>query len=392
MITPTRNQFNLKRVPKFVRLAFVGFFMALAYSFIGTVWTLYIKNIVGKDFHVSLILSFLSLISLVAFIFTTSFLKKYDKTKIFKISIIMLMLLYPVLIFYKSLHAFLIISCLLVFFATLRINSFGILVKENSSDKGISKNEGLIYTFFNTAWVIGPIIAGFLLGILKPEYLFLFASFFFLLTLLIFNMSNINGSKYINSKTDSIKNALSFFKNKNNVLAYLLGGGVNFWWILIYGLMPLYIISKGYPDQYIGFFLFATALPLIFLEYPFSKLVKKLKYPTLFKTGYAIPTVAAFVCFFSNNDYIILGSLVFASVGLAMIEPTTESYFLRNMKRKEELKYYNIYNTTIDINILLASLISSISLYLVPFKYLFLLFGIFMFIFFILSSKTKKIS
>jgi len=78
-------------------------------------------------------------------------------------------------------------------------------------------------------------------------------------------------------------------------------------------------------------------------------------------------------------------------VGLAMLESTTESYFFDISKKKEELRFYGPYNTTIDVNQFIGSLLSATLLLVLPFKYIFLLFASFMFFMFFISFKVRKI-
>ena len=86
-----------------------------------------------------------------------------------------------------------------------------------------------------------------------------------------------------------------------------------------------------------------------------------------------------------------MGFLVLAGVGMAMVEPTTEAYFFDVLKGKEELRFYGPYNTAIDVNYFIAEIIAATILIFLPFKFLFILFGLFMLILFLLSFKIKNI-
>ncbi len=249
-----------------------------------------------------------------------------------------------------------------------------------------------MYSFMNIAWVIGPLIAGYISESFGIKIIFVLAAIFILLASLIFKISKINDSN-IKKKIDKnlIKNFVDFFKDKNRVKAYILGGGVNFWWILIYLFIPLYIIRQGLHTLWIGYFLFAIAVPLILFEFPFSKLAEKIGFKKIFWIGFLIPALSAIVCFFISNVYVVLGLLSFASIGLAMLEPTTEAYFFDVTKDKEESRFYGAYNTTIEINQFIGKLLPSLLLLFLPFKFIFLFFGVFMLFFVFLSSKIKDV-
>jgi MFS family permease len=131
-------------------------------------------------------------------------------------------------------------------------------------------------------------------------------------------------------------------------------------------------------------------IPLILFTYPFGKLAGKIGFKKIFLTGYLILGLSAILCFFINNLFIILGVLVLASTGAAMVESTTESYFFDISGRRKD-KFYGIYNTTIDINHAIATFIGAIILYLASFKFLYLFFGIIMVLISLLSLKIKNI-
>jgi len=98
-----------------------------------------------------------------------------------------------------------------------------------------------------------------------------------------------------------------------------------------------------------------------------------------------------FVSFYFTSIYYILISLSLASFGMAMLEPTTESYFLNIVKRNEAARFFGPYNTNANVLSFIGKIIASSLLLIFPFKSLFLLFGAFMFFFFLISLKTKEI-
>ena len=170
-----------------------------------------------------------------------------------------------------------------------------------------------------------------------------------------------------------------------------MGGGVNFWWSLIYLFVPLYIIRSGLHVKWVGYFLFAVAIPLILFQYKFSKMAGKIGFKKLFKIGFFIPFFFALLCFFVGNIYFVLLFLVLASLGLAILEPTTEAYFFDILKGKQSLRFYGPYNTSIDVNHFVGRIISAVLLLFLPFKFVFLFFSVAMFFFFLVSFKTRAI-
>jgi DHA1 family multidrug resistance protein-like MFS transporter len=288
-------------------------------------------------------------------------------------------------------YLFIILAFIITILTSLRITVFGLIVKDKSDKNELSRNEGLVYTFMNAGWVVGPLVAGFIADRFGINKVFLLSAVFMLMSWVLFKISKIKDSN-IKKKTDSnlIKNFIDFFKDKQRVLSFILAGGDNFWWILIYLFMPLYIIERGLGDLWIGYFLFAVAVPLVLGEYKLSKITGKIGFKKMFKIGFLILAIASLACFFISNIYIILIILVIASIGPAILEPTTEAYFFDITPDKDESRFYGPFNTSADVNQFTAKIFSSIVLLLLPFKYVFLVFAAGMFGLFLLCFLIKE--
>ena len=267
------------------------------------------------------------------------------------------------------------------------------MIKDKSKKGKLSRNEGLLFTFTNIAFVIGPLLAGFVASKFGINSVFLFASAFVIFAFLILQIGGIKDNRK-QKKADEgiIKNFHAFLKNKDRLLAYTLGGGVGFWWILGYLFIPLYIIRNGLDPLWVGYFLFAIPLPLILFEYKFSTLTNKHGFKKLFQFGFLIPAILALACFFVVDQvFVVLGLLVTASIGLAMLEPTVEAYFFKISSKKEEQRFYGPYNTKLEVFGLVGKVLPATLLLFLPFKYIFLLFSAVMFLMFLASFKTKDV-
>ena len=375
------------------RLSIIGFIIALALALSSTIWSVYLDSFVHSESIVGFISSFLTLISLFAYFFFIPLIEKSNKVKLFSYVLFLTFLTYIFLFLSPNLYWFLFFAVALTIFSCLRITCFGILIKEISKRKNLSRNEGLVYSFFNIAWVVGPLLAGFIAVKYGDKNIFLVSAFFIFLSFLMFNtlkIKDVEKRKKIDKQI--IKNFIDFLKGKERVIGYILGGGNNLWWALIYIYLPLYIIRSGLNELWIGYFLFAVALPLILFEYAFSKIAGKYGFRKMFIFGYGITAIISLLSFFfASNIYILLFLLSLASVGMAMVEPTTEAYFLDILKEKEILRFYGPYNTATDVGQFVGNISAALLLIFLPFKYLFILFAVFMFLLTFLSMKTKKI-
>jgi len=384
-----KEVFRFTRIEK---LTFVAVIISLAAALLDTIWAVYMDSFVNSVVIVGFLSASFTLISFLSYFIFIPLIEKTDKSKIYSYSILFLTFLYVLLALNTQLIFFIILAFILVILNTLKITSFGLIIKNKSPKKSLSKNEGFVYTFRNMAWVIGPLIAGYVASRYSIRMVFVLASIIIFIGFIGFQIIKIK-DKNIKKTADGniIKNFSAFFKNKDRVFAYIIGGGVNLWWVLIYLFIPLFMIRNGLSTLWIGYFLFAVALPLILFEYWFGKLAGKIGFKKIFKIGFLIPCLFALACFFMTNIYIILLLLVLASIGLSMLEPTTESYFFDILKGKQALRFYGPYNTTIGINRFIGKIVPSIFLIFLPFKFVFLIFAIFMFIIFLLCFKIKDV-
>ncbi|MDO8508566.1 MAG: MFS transporter [Nanoarchaeota archaeon] len=373
-------------------LALVAILITFSASFVDTIWAIYLDSYLDNPSYVGFFSAVLTLISFVSFFWYIPMIEKNDKDKLFIGALILSIFSYIMFAFIKNVYAVFFIALLLTLAVNLRIAAFGIIVKDKSKKKDLAKNEGVLYSVYNTGWLLGPPVVGFIASKFDYMGVFIGAAFFLALALYFFWMFHIvdhNKKSHIDGHL--WKNFIDFFKKKDRVVAYILGGGVNFWWVLIYLYMPLYLTRQGFDLWWLSGFFVLVLLPAVVFPYPFAKLSSKIGCRKIFVIGYSILALSALICFTLSNIYWIFGVLVFASVGIAMLEATTEAYFFDVSKDGEAYRFYAPYNTTIDANHLVAKFVPSLLLIFLPFKSVFILFAIFMAGFALVSLKAKNI-
>ncbi|MDO8508546.1 MAG: MFS transporter [Nanoarchaeota archaeon] len=385
----------LKKGPGFMftgiaKLGIAAFVVAFASALVNTVWAIYIDSFVHSTVIVGMVSTFLTFIAFCSYFISIPIIEKYNKVKIFTNSILLTIPLYILVAFTKQFYLFLALAFVITILFTLRITSFGIIVKDRSRKGNLAKDEGLLYSFMNLSWVIAPLIGGYVASVTGTQFVFLFAALFLFLGFIVFKIVNIKDG-HVKKKldTNALKNFIDFFKSKDRVFAFVLGGGVIMWFTLIYLFMPLYIIREGLDKLWIGYFLFAVSVPLIFTEYKLSKIASKTGFRKMFIIGFIFVAIISTICFFVNSIYVILGLLVLASFGMAMIEPTSEAYFFDVLKKGNASRFYGPYNTRADVMGLIARILSTIVLVFLPFKFLFILFALFMVVMVFFSVKMK---
>jgi MFS family permease len=386
-----RRYHGKNNLTNIARLSVVCFLSYIGIALGDTLWALKLEEIFESVTTISFFAAGLSVISFLAYFLFIPLIQRKSKTSIFLSSLLVIAFCYILFGLVKNVYVFSAIAIISVVSIALKITSFGIIIKDKSNPKLLSRNEGLIWSFMNLAWVFGPLMAGFISNYYGMDFVFILAGICMLLTLLSFKSFNIiviNTKKKVDENI--FKNFIDFFKDKKRRDAYVLGGAVNFWMVLLYFYMPLIIIQKGLHDQHVGYFLFLVALPLIFLEYKMSSLAGKIGFKKIFRWAFLFMALIAITCFFIESIWIIFALLTLASIGQSMIEPTTEAYFFDVLKSKsEEDRFYGPYNTTIDTNHFLGKVLAGIVLLFFPIQSVFILFGVIMFLYFLYSFRIK---
>jgi MFS family permease len=372
------------------KLIIVSFLISFSLAMFETIWAVYLRGFTNNLSLIGFLSSFFTIIAIFSYLFLVPFIEKYDKAKLYSLSLFFYAFCFFLFAINKNFYIFMVIGGIFFISRTLNCNSFGLIVKDFSKKNELSKNEGFIYTFLNIAWVLGPLLGGYLASRYSLNLIFVLSGILIFLGFFSFRMFRIK-DVHIKKEIDRnfYRNIIDFFSDKNRALFYFLSGGVIIWWVFIYLFMPLYILENGLGKIWVGYFLFAVALPLVFFEYYFSTLCIKKGFKIFFKLGYFIIFIFALICYFIPNIYLILLLLVFASFGVAMLEPTVETYFFEILKKDQDLKYYSLYNTRRELNLLIAKIFAAFLLLFLPFIYLFLLFAGIMLIMFFLSFFIK---
>ncbi len=374
------------------RLAVVGMIAGLASAMINTIWAVYMGQFLSSIALIGLFSAFLTIISFFSYFLFIPLMEKMNKAQIFSVALAVMGAGYVALSITKSFYLFAAVSIAITLVSALRITSFGIILRDKSNPKKVSKNFGMIYSLIIISWIIGPLIAAYFLNQSDFRIVFSIGALCIFLSLLIFRLSRISDSN-IKKRVDRdfFKNFKAFFSSKDRVKSYIMNGGSALWMALAYLFMPLYIIKEGLPLSFIGYFLFLYAIIPGIGEYYFGKLAGRIGYKKIFMIGFYLMAVLAVIAFFISNPYIVMGLIILSGIGIAMTESTTDSYFLDLTNDKEELRFYGPYNTAIEACEFAAKLLSAVFLIFLPFNYIFLVFGALMLIVGFVSSTIKDV-
>ncbi len=385
----TRHMF----VSKVSGLMIVFLLLSFALAFVESIWALYLYSFVENLALIGIISSVLMFLAFILYFALIPFFESQTPTKSFLASLILYGVVYIFFAINKNMILFIFLSLLITVARVLKVNSIGLIIRNVSSSKTIGKTEGMMYNITNIAWLVGPLVAGLLADMYSLSIVFYLASFFILMATISFILFRMTSKMPKVDEVDSNlwENAKDFFSNKNVLKAYAFKGGVGMFLATLYVYMPIHIVQSGLGVQWVGYFLFAIVAPLVALEYFLGKKVEVHGYKTYFMIGFGALSFLSFVTGFFSNIFVVMGLLVLANVFLAFLEPTSEAYFFKVTKKKDEGKYYGPFCTSTNLFGTIGRLLSAGVVFILPFNWIFVLLGVEMGVFFLIAVSIKRV-
>jgi MFS family permease len=374
-------------------LTIVRFFLAIALACIDTIWSLYMDSFGLSDSTIGFISSALVVISLLASVFIIPFLQKYNENNFMLFTLISTSLCYALIYFFDNLGFFIFMAITLTIISVMRINCFNIIFRDNTTNKDLNKEEGFLYTILNVGWLVGPLIAGFIIVTLNIKSVFLASSLFIIISSILFYLLHLKEAK--KKKCDDIQfnfftNLNRFIKRKDLRTPYLIQFGIEVWWALIYIYVPLFIIQQGLSEAVVGYFLSFLVIPLVLFEYTAGKLSQKHGFKIFFVIAFFGLALCSLIAFFCKNIIIQLVSLGIACFFMAFLEPLQDSFFFKHVKKNEEEKFYPIFSTAFHTGSFLGKIVIACVLLFLPYNFSYLAMSILMITIGIICLKIKK--
>lgn len=270
----------------------------------------------------------------------------------------------------------------------------GILLRDETPFTDLSRIEGLNCSLRNLGWLVGPVIAGFIIANFGVRTNFLFSFVVVVISIAYFfriKLRNVDHHNYPVGfdMTESLTNIKSFISKPDLVKSYFMYGGSSLFFSFVFLYLPLIILESHIPNYWIGISLSLSALPLIFLEYYVGNMESKLGFKKLFTIGFSIICTFLFLAFLQTNVVAIVVFIVLAASGAAFLEGTRESYFFKLTNESEEEKYYGIIHTSRFTFSIFSKLVAALFLLFFPIRFVFLLAFIIL-IFFLATALTIK--
>lgn len=387
-ITAKRKTFSL---PLLYLLVFLG---SLHYALPVYINSTFITEKTSESF-VGIIYTIASLLAIIAIILTPLLLKRAGNYRVFLSFAFLQIISLLGLVFFKEAYIIIPIFILNQILISLMIINTDIFLESYDDNRNTGKIRGIALTVSNFAFLISPLVIGFLLtdGDFWKIYLLaaIVTGMMFLLTQFYFK-----GFKDpIYQKASFMATLWKILKNKdlrsifvsNFILRLFYAGMVIYTPIFLYE----YI---GFDWSTIGIIFFIMILPFVILELPLGRIADKLiGEKELLTVGFVVTAIFTLsLSLTSSINPAWWAFLLFGTrIGASIIEIMSETHFFKLVDGKDA-NIISFFRNNRPLAYVIAPLIASFSLLFIELRYIFIVFAVIIFIgiFFSLSIKDTR--
>jgi MFS family permease len=268
-----------------------------------------------------------------------------------------------------------------------------IFIEHFGDPKTIGRTRGVFLFFVSLAWMISPLITSYLIRVdgYEAVYVLAFGATILMTVGLIFSVRTFQDKIY---KRTPFFETYKYLKTNHHMLAITI---INFIlqffyaWMIVY--TPIYLHQHiGLTWQQTGIIFTMMLSPFVLFELPIGILIDKyhVRKRTLLYFGILIMGLSTLIIsLIFSKSILVWGIILFATrTGAALIEATSEIYFFTHIT-EEDTHLLGVYRDMTHIAYIIAPLIATLIFIFLPFKYLFLILGIFIFSGFYYIPKLK---
>lgn len=172
---------------------------------------------------------------------------------------------------------------------------------------------------------------------------------------------------------------------------YWISFALEFFYALMIIYTPIYLLDLGMSWQQIGVIFTIMLVPFVLLQYPAGFLADKKtgeKELIIFAVVFmAFSTLSIF--FFNSKSIFVWGAVLFATrIGAALVEILRDSYFYKQIDGRD-VDIINFFRTATPFGYVFAALLSSLTLFFLPLKFVFVLIALVLFLSLYQAIKLK---
>ncbi len=335
-----------------------------------------------------------SFISICVLIFLPKILRKIGNYKTVMLASFVGIVLFVALAFSSYEPLTLIVFILAITFPYTPL-AFGLdifLENHNNDEENTGDIRGSFLTALNIAFVISPIIAGFLLTVLGYKGLYLISAFILIPFLLIvrYKFKDFKDPEYIPLELKPILGKL--INSKDLRASFAMHFLIRFFFAIMVVYMPIYLIRHiGFSFEEIGVMFSIMLLPFVFLEYPLGHFAdKKFGEKEFLFVGFLIMAVSVVAIPFISGAHFLLWTFIlfFSRVGAAIVEVMSEIYFFKHVDG-DDLDTISSYRALRPVAYIVAPMIGSALLFINGFHIIFITLMLFMIVGVLISVFLK---
>lgn len=234
---------------------------------------------------------------------------------------------------------------------------------------------GTLLTVTNTALILGPLTAGFILTNGAFWKVYVIAALFLLPFLFLMRRFRyFKDPKYHPLKIKKTLTCVVGHKDISNILMAQFIMRFFFAWAVIY--MPIYLIKEiGFTFAEFGIMTFIYLIPFALLEYPAGRLAdSRFGEKEILSLGFFIAAVfTAFISFIQTDNFLLWVAVLFMiRVGLSLIEIMTESYFFKHVDGSDN-NTISFFRMTRPFAYIVGPLIANMALLIFDFRFIWLI-------------------
>ncbi len=240
---------------------------------------------------------------------------------------------------------------------------------------------GAYLTASNITLVLAPLLVSFILNDNQNYRHIYLTSLIIIIPLLIFVQKYFKNFTHLPVSHLKIKETISYYIKNKKVLDVSI---CNFILQIFYAFMIIY--SPIYLHKYIGFnwseigIMFTIMLlPFVLFELPIGEISdKKYGEKEIMTIGFIITGISTIIISFVTAKLFLIWTIILflTRTGASFIEITTESYFFKQVK-SNQTDVISFFRINRPLSFIIAPIIATVMLELIPYNYMFLIIGIF---------------
>ncbi|MFA6552420.1 MAG: MFS transporter [Candidatus Paceibacterota bacterium] len=277
----------------------------------------------------------------------------------------------------------LIVFFFIINFTAIAIASFNfdIFLEGISSNESTGGIRGSYLTFANTAWVLSPLVAGYIL--IENNYwsVLVLSGIFIIPVFLLIKYGFENFKDCTHESIPILKTVGRVLSERDITKSFALSFMLQFFysWMVIY--TPVYLFSKiGFSWSEIGIMFSIMLLPFVFIEYPLGKLADKyFGEKEIMSLGFVLIAISTGLIYFLDTPNFILWTIVLfmTRVGASIVEIMSETYFFKITDSKD-MPVISLFRAMRPLAYVIGPLLATAALALTDLRLLFPILGIIM--------------